>query len=118
MENILKNFYCKVCGFDRGYDAWEDGEPDYTYCNCCGCEAGNQDYTVESTYKYRINWINKGFSKSNTPFTWFSEELKVNDWNPLMQLKNIDIDFKDKKTISEYKKFIPNIESIILLYLD
>jgi len=53
--------HCRVCGFNNYPDNfWEGDIPMYIICPCCGCESGNEDYTVESTKQYRENWIKRG----------------------------------------------------------
>ena len=124
MKKYPIEYYCKVCGLNRNYDPYEDGGPDYSICSCCACEVGNNDYTEESIYSYRINWIKqnfhwnlekKGFTKEYP--MWFSENEKPKDWNPIEQLKNIGIDFSDDKVLLKYKKDIPNIEEVLNNYL-
>jgi hypothetical protein len=75
---------CRVCGLYIDDLPWgEDGcSPTYEICSCCGLEFGNEDYTIESTNKYREEWIAKGAK-------WFESKEKPENWNLEEQLKNI-----------------------------
>lgn len=81
--------YCRVCGLYSeelpwGYDGMN---PAYIICDCCGVESGNEDYTVESTKKYREEWIKKGA-------LWFKSKEKPEDWSLELQMKNIPDEYK------------------------
>ncbi|EJL70930.1 hypothetical protein [Chryseobacterium populi] len=79
----MKEYICKACGFNNyPEEFWEDDNPMYIICPCCGCESGNEDYTIESAKEYRMEWIKKGTK-------WFDPSLKPNDWDFSSQLKKI-----------------------------
>ena len=61
--------------------------PTYIICNCCGVEFGNEDYTIESTKKYREEWIKRGVP-------WFIPNAKPLNWSLDKQLMNIPDEFK------------------------
>lgn len=75
---------CRVCGLFISDLPWgTTGKcPSYEICPCCGVEFGNEDYTVESTKRYRKRWISEG---SN----WFNPKEKPENWNKEEQFKNI-----------------------------
>jgi len=79
---------CRVCGLYLYDLPWgEDGNsPTYEICPCCGVEFGNEDYTIESTKKYREKWRNEG---SN----WFVPREKPEKWDKEEQFKNIPKEF-------------------------
>lgn len=84
-----KKHNCRVCGFYMEDLPWgDDGNcPSYEICPCCGVEFGNEDYTIESTKKYREDWIKGGAS-------WFEKKGKPENWNLEVQLKNIPDEYK------------------------
>ena len=68
---------CRVCGFDNiDYFPWgKDGTcPEYTYCLCCGVEAGNQDYSIQSIREFRDSWLTNGAK-------WDDPEKKPVGWD-------------------------------------
>ena len=79
---------CRICGLYIEELPWgEDGlSPTYEICPCCGVEFGNEDYTVESAKRYRIEWINKGLN-------WFDPSEKPKYWNEKEQLNDIPKEF-------------------------
>ena len=84
-----KKHNCHVCGLYSEDLPWgKDGQsPTYIICDCCGVEFGNEDYTVESTKKYREEWIKKGAP-------WFISKAKHLNWSLERQLMNIPNKFK------------------------
>lgn len=80
----MEKHYCRVCGLYTDELPWgNDGLiPTYEICLCCGVEFGNEDYTIESTKKYRYNWLSKG-----NP--WFFVNEKPKNWKLEEQFKNI-----------------------------
>lgn len=84
----MKEYICRVCGYDNSPEEfWEDNNPMYIICPCCGCESGNEDYTIESAKEYRIEWIEKGMK-------WFDNSLKPEDWSFTNQLERIPDQYK------------------------
>lgn len=78
---------CRVCGFHTETPIRdEDNNATYEICSCCGVEFGYEDYTKESTLKYREKWINSSCE-------WFESKLKPQDWNLDEQMKNINSEF-------------------------
>ncbi|WP_449387855.1 hypothetical protein [Chryseobacterium lineare] len=75
---------CRVCGLFIDDLPWgEDGKsPTYEICPCCGVEFGYEDYTVESTKKYRKEWLIKGAK-------WFDKSEQPEKWDKEQQFKNI-----------------------------
>lgn len=89
MDDLEARSRCRVCGWLFSGPVWdEDPEEGATYwiCPACGCEAGNQDFTLESTRKYRKAWIDKGMK-------WHAPDLKLDPippgWDPVEQMKHI-----------------------------
>ncbi|MHA3046225.1 hypothetical protein JSO59_002475 [Riemerella anatipestifer] len=82
MESI-----CRICGHESNEYFWDDGCPAYIICPCCGCESGNEDYTVESAKEYRTEWVDNGAK-------WFDEKLKPIEWILSTQLEKIPEDYK------------------------
>lgn len=85
----MENNNCRVCGLYIKDSPWgKDGcSPTYEICPCCGVEFGNEDYTIESTKRYRATWINKGFK-------WFDSTEKPKHWNKEEQLNMIPVEFR------------------------
>ena len=80
---MKQEYYCRVCGYNNYPDEfWKATIPLYTICPCCGCESGNEDYTVESTKRYREKWIREGNN-------WFSSKERPDKWDREEQFKNI-----------------------------
>lgn len=76
-------YHCRVCGFNNYPDIfWEDNIPFYIICSCCGCESGNEDYTVDSTKQYRKKWLDKGAN-------WFDFKKKPQHWDMIGQFNKI-----------------------------
>lgn len=89
MDDLEARSRCRVCGLLAPGPLWdEDPEigPSYGICSACGCEAGNHDWTLESTRKYRKIWIEKGMK-------WWFPDLKTEPippgWDPVEQMKHI-----------------------------
>lgn len=80
---------CRVCGLFNEDPPWgDDGEsPSYDICPCCGVEFGYEDYTVESTKKYRAKWISEGAM-------WFTPKEKPKDWDLVDQIKSIPVSYR------------------------
>jgi len=80
--------HCRVCGLYIDTPPWgEDGNcPTYEYCPCCNVEFGYQDYTMESTKRYREKWIKEGAN-------WFESKEKPEKWDMEEQFKNIPQEF-------------------------
>lgn len=57
--------------------------PNYDICNCCGAEAGCDDWNIA----YRQQWLRRGAP-------WFEERERPANWNLEEQLKNIPIKFR------------------------
>ena len=80
----MNDHYCRVCGLYLMDKPWgDDGEtPTFEICPCCGVEFGNEDSTLTSIRRYRIQWLEQG-----TP--WFDITKKPKDWKLVEQLQNI-----------------------------
>jgi len=78
-------YICPVCGYDKltepAYDIHNC--PSYEICASCGTEFGFDDFT-DSILSLRQKWIKNGMQFWNT-------SAKSDDWNPLLQLKNIKL---------------------------
>lgn len=115
--------YCPVCGYDWGEDIMfvkNDGILDfseiyyYDICPCCGGEYGFdiQIRGEDTTTTFRNEWI------KNSRMIYRRISDNVNNYNPIIQLKNINIDLTNPTVITEYKKEIPNIEEILMKWTD
>lgn len=88
MDDLEARSRCRVCGWLFSGPVWDEDPEEgasYDICPTCGCEAGNHDWTLESTRKYRKKWIESGMK-------WWSD-LKLDpipsNWDPLEQMKHI-----------------------------
>lgn len=81
MEN--KN-NCRVCGYFMEDAPWgEDGlTPTYDICPCCGVEFGNEDYTIESTKRYRYKWLSDSIR-------FYEADVKPKNWSFLDQYMKV-----------------------------
>jgi hypothetical protein len=86
MDN--SKYYCRVCGLNMDESPWgEDGHtPNYEICPCCGCEFGNDDYTLDSVKRYRGTWLENGAK-------WFNIKKKPINWDIEKQLLNVPKDY-------------------------
>jgi hypothetical protein len=65
----------------------EDGQsPTYDICSCCGVEFGYEDCFVQSTKKYRKNWIDEGG-------LWNEPQFRPENWDLDKQLKQVPKEF-------------------------
>ena len=82
-------YNCRVCGLEQDELPWgEDGKcPNYDICDCCGVEFGNEDYTYDSTIRYRKEWIEKGA-------IWSDEKRKPSSWDLNDQLSRIPEEYQ------------------------
>lgn len=83
----MEEYICKVCGYNNSESFWDNENPTYIICPCCGCESGNEDYTVESAKEYRAEWIENGAE-------WFDKSLKPSEWALSVQLEEIPDEYK------------------------
>jgi len=75
-------YFCRVCGLEQFEPQYgENGDmPTYAICSCCGVEFGYEDMTVQSTQKFREQWIRNGmqwFSPRHMPGNWSWEKQKT-----------------------------------------
>jgi len=83
----LESHICRVCGYNAGESLWENGDPNWIICDCCGAESGYHDFTKDSASSNRMKWINDGCN-------WFSPEKKPANWDLQQQLSNIPAQWK------------------------
>ncbi|MEN2434346.1 hypothetical protein AAH994_02920 [Weeksellaceae bacterium A-14] len=84
----MKEYICRICGYDNSPEEfWEDNNPTYTICPCCGGESGNEDYTIESAKDYRTEWIENDAK-------WFDKKHKPENWDLFNQLEKIPQEYK------------------------
>jgi len=94
---------CRCCGWDFGdYCPWGDdgASPEYVICDCCGCEAGNDDSYPGHLAEYRRNWLNSGAQ-------WWHRKTKPVDWNDGRQLKEQLERIAPKKRLHQVPNFSP-----------
>lgn len=77
-------WYCRVCGLDYDESPWgpDEQSPDYSICDCCGVQFGYEDYTPDSTRRYRAEWLANGAS-------WFYPKVKPGNWQQAAQLRQV-----------------------------
>jgi hypothetical protein len=102
-------FSCPICGYDRldepPYD--ENGNSSFDICPCCGIEFGYEDSRlINDTFidredpkgKYIHNWNRLQTEWKKKCKLWHFPKYKLNNWDPIKQLKNVD------KFLATYKK--------------
>lgn len=132
------NFYSFLNYYPWGVD---EKTPSFSKCPCCWVEFGNEDNSEEELIDFRKKWIKNGmiwndqaaingvkigkmWNYQKAQFVNVSEEIINNlredkfipvdeNYNPLMQLKNIGIDFTSPKTQAEYRKDILSLDEIL-----
>jgi hypothetical protein len=74
-------YQCRVCGLLQPEAIWgTDGQcPTYCICDCCGCEFGYEDSSLEGIRRHRESWL-RGDG------VWFEADKKPSDWNRDEQL--------------------------------
>jgi hypothetical protein len=88
-------FYCRVCGFYHGYSVWGETSaiPDRSICDCCGCESGLDDESLDTVRRYRTEWLGKGaiwFTFSHfVPLPDISIKTHPANWSLETQLEQI-----------------------------
>jgi hypothetical protein len=83
--SILQKFPCRVCGFEFESDVWggdENTSFSYDICECCACEAGVNDFSLEVVRSYRKKWIAEGCF-------WFQPNARPQNWNMDEQFSKI-----------------------------
>lgn len=78
-------FTCIVCGFNELEEPpYEEGDPSFEVCPCCGFQYGFDDLDQGYTFaEYREKWISEGAE-------WFSRSRKPKlGWSVEEQLKRI-----------------------------
>jgi len=82
--------HCPICGLPWSESIDEiEVHCSFGVCNCCGCEYGYDDTSV-----YRKYWISEGAP-------WLNRRQQPKDWSLEKQLKNIIIDW-DNRRVSNY----------------
>ncbi|MBK8190441.1 MAG: hypothetical protein IPK79_08325 [Vampirovibrionales bacterium] len=81
--NKNKEFNCRICGFLSSIPIWEGEHTDYGICPACGCQAGEDDMTLEIVRYYRQKWADSGMK------WWGVNEHCPAGWNPHEQMKYI-----------------------------
>jgi hypothetical protein len=92
--SVNNEYQCPVCGY-IGFDEppWaSDVSPSYDICPSCGTEFGYQDFgqnELERRARWqtlRQEWIGRGMPWSS------SVDPKPAEWDPIKQLRGIDIE--------------------------
>jgi hypothetical protein len=84
-------FYCHVCGLERGDVApWgPDGLcPTYEICECCGVEYGYEDCLPSGVVAARERWAAAGFQ-------WRTPKLRPPAWNAAEQLNRLPLELPE-----------------------
>ncbi|WP_061224952.1 hypothetical protein [Leptospira weilii] len=91
MVDYRVEYLCPVCGYELDFLPWEDLDPSFGICHCCGIQFGYTDATPEGEGKeeqdsYREWWISHGME-------WQSKGIfdPPPNWDPKEQLKRIGI---------------------------
>jgi hypothetical protein len=84
-----EQYYCRVCGYESDCSSWgEDGNsPDFTFCPCCGVEAGYGDITPDAARAWRNRWLEQGAK-------WDDEIFRPHGWILEKQLQNVPSEFQ------------------------
>jgi len=92
------NYTCPVCGYNKLNEPPYDvhNSPSYEICPSCGTEFGFDDFAT-SIPNLRQKWIENGME-------FWNASAKPDDWNPLLQLKNIHPNSRDSNI--NHKKYI------------
>ena len=74
-------YRCRVCGLLQPEAIWgADGQcPTYCICDCCGCDFGYEDTSVEGIRRHRERWLAGDAA-------WLEPDKKPSDWNRDEQL--------------------------------
>jgi len=74
---------CPVCGWQGLRESpYQDGNPSYEICCCCGFEFGFDDLSEGHTFtSYRATWIERGMP-------WFDPSAKPSMWDAQAQIRN------------------------------
>lgn len=82
------NLFCRICGYMHSEPPWgeDDRCPTYDFCPCCGVEAGNEDYEIESIRRFRRSLIENGA-------LWKMPWMKPAYWSLEEQMNNITVEF-------------------------
>lgn len=84
----MREYNCRICGYDNfPQEFWEDVNPTYIICPCCGGESGNDDFTIKLAIEFRIEWITNGMK-------WFDKSLKPENWCISNQLEKVPTEYK------------------------
>ncbi|OLY94437.1 hypothetical protein [Cnuella takakiae] len=86
MEDLKKDFRCRVCGLEQIEKPWGDdgATPSFEICDCCGVEFGYEDSTELSIKRYREDWLRRGGE-------WFDKKAKPIDWSLDEQIKYVGV---------------------------
>lgn len=87
--------YCPVCGYEMDDPPWaNDRSPSDEICPSCGIQFGYSDMTggnIEGRKYLHLGWRLKWRQDG---MRWSSTFGKPENWDPIKQLKNIDIEFR------------------------
>lgn len=127
MKLKIDNTYCPVCGYD-----WEKQvfsyENDRLYfsaevtgeiCPSCGREFDYNLFPNEKSYlENRLEWMKKGmmYGSESLREKYPGHFTVPENWNPVKQLKNIEINLQDPRVLEEYSTQIPEIKTVVESY--
>lgn len=89
-------YYCPVCGFQLHRPAWiTDHSPSFEICPCCGLQFGYDDFALDPSDRENIrkSWRNKWIEGG---MKFWSVRRRPANWDPLLQLRNADLDVDDR----------------------
>lgn len=79
---------CRICGYLQNEAPWDEYDcPTHNICECCGCEFGYQDGTLNAIKINRKKWLDDGAK-------WRWPEHQPPNWNLAEQLNQIPEEFK------------------------
>jgi len=96
---MIANLFCRICGYEHSNSPWgADGQsPEYDSCPCCGVEAGNEDYALDSIRDYRRAWLADGASwlfSNERPASWLFPNERPAAWDLGQQMENIPAQYR------------------------
>lgn len=87
---------CSCCGLQKKEDYYFYDDNDYgtlAICPCCGCQSGNNDFSLESLLMYRYEWERGKLHWQNGDLNiWFDDalnDIQARTWDKQKQMQNV-----------------------------
>ena len=94
MSELKKDNLCPVCGYnffsEFGFQPWNNMSPSDEICPSCGIQFGYHDIVddLQKRSEVYLNWRKKWVSNG---MQWTGgDEYMPKDWDPKLQLSNLD----------------------------